>query len=214
VGCVPGSAPATSTPAPATRRGPPSRSASRRWRTRPAGPGPSPSPRAWPPRTPCCARCSPPAITGRPDDAYAAPTAVARVPGRGRRAHPAHLATRTPSGRRSSRGHPGVWVETRRTRCSGCPTSRAGRDRARRGALLVVDNTFATPYLQNPLELGADAVVHSTTKYAGGTPTSSAGRSWSARARRPVAGRRRQRVRDSATGSASTRTRWAPSPGR
>ncbi|MFZ0161768.1 MAG: cystathionine gamma-synthase [Kineosporiaceae bacterium] len=36
------------------------------------------------------------------------------------------------------------------------------------GALLVVDNTFATPYLQNPLGLGADAVVHSTTKYAGG----------------------------------------------
>jgi cystathionine gamma-synthase len=36
------------------------------------------------------------------------------------------------------------------------------------GALLVVDNTFATPYLQRPLELGADIVVHSTTKYLGG----------------------------------------------
>ncbi len=36
------------------------------------------------------------------------------------------------------------------------------------GALLVVDNTFATPYLQQPLTLGADVVVHSTTKYAGG----------------------------------------------
>jgi len=36
------------------------------------------------------------------------------------------------------------------------------------GALLVVDNTFASPYLQNPLALGADAVVHSTTKYLGG----------------------------------------------
>ncbi|WP_109509066.1 cystathionine gamma-synthase [Nocardioides speluncae] len=36
------------------------------------------------------------------------------------------------------------------------------------GALLVVDNTFATPYLQQPLNLGADVVVHSTTKYAGG----------------------------------------------
>jgi cystathionine gamma-synthase len=34
--------------------------------------------------------------------------------------------------------------------------------------LLVVDNTFATPYLQRPLELGADIVVHSTTKYLGG----------------------------------------------
>ncbi|WP_022873323.1 cystathionine gamma-synthase [Nesterenkonia alba] len=37
-----------------------------------------------------------------------------------------------------------------------------------RGALLVVDNTFATPYLQQPLALGADVVVHSTTKYIGG----------------------------------------------
>jgi cystathionine gamma-synthase len=36
------------------------------------------------------------------------------------------------------------------------------------GALLVVDNTFASPYLQRPLALGADAVVHSTTKYLGG----------------------------------------------
>ncbi|MEK7786438.1 MAG: aminotransferase class I/II-fold pyridoxal phosphate-dependent enzyme, partial [Chloroflexota bacterium] len=35
-------------------------------------------------------------------------------------------------------------------------------------ALVVVDNTFATPYLQRPLELGADIVVHSTTKYLGG----------------------------------------------
>ncbi len=37
-----------------------------------------------------------------------------------------------------------------------------------RGARLVVDNTFATPYLQQPLALGADLVVHSTTKYLGG----------------------------------------------
>jgi cystathionine gamma-synthase len=36
------------------------------------------------------------------------------------------------------------------------------------GALLVVDNTFASPYLQQPLALGADVVVHSTTKYLGG----------------------------------------------
>jgi cystathionine gamma-synthase len=36
------------------------------------------------------------------------------------------------------------------------------------GALLVVDNTFASPYLQQPLGLGADVVVHSTTKYLGG----------------------------------------------
>lgn len=37
-----------------------------------------------------------------------------------------------------------------------------------RGALVVVDNTFATPYLQRPLELGADIVTHSLTKYLGG----------------------------------------------
>ena len=36
------------------------------------------------------------------------------------------------------------------------------------GALLVVDNTFMSPYLQNPLQHGADVVVHSTTKYLGG----------------------------------------------
>lgn len=36
------------------------------------------------------------------------------------------------------------------------------------GAVVVVDNTFASPYLQNPLALGADVVVHSTTKYLGG----------------------------------------------
>jgi cystathionine gamma-lyase len=36
------------------------------------------------------------------------------------------------------------------------------------GAMLAVDNTFATPYLQNPLDLGADIVMHSVTKYLGG----------------------------------------------
>jgi cystathionine gamma-synthase len=38
----------------------------------------------------------------------------------------------------------------------------------RTGAMVVVDNTFATPYLQQPLALGADMVVHSSTKYLGG----------------------------------------------
>jgi cystathionine gamma-synthase len=38
----------------------------------------------------------------------------------------------------------------------------------RQGALVVVDNTFATPWIQQPLNLGADIVVHSTTKYLGG----------------------------------------------
>ncbi len=43
-----------------------------------------------------------------------------------------------------------------------------GRVAQEAGALLVVDNTFASPYLQQPLALGADVVVHSTTKYLGG----------------------------------------------
>ena len=45
---------------------------------------------------------------------------------------------------------------------------RKAAEAARVGALVVVDNTFATPYLQRPLELGADIVVHSTTKYLSG----------------------------------------------
>lgn len=43
------------------------------------------------------------------------------------------------------------------------------------GALLVIDNTFASPYLQQPLNLGADAVIHSTTKYIGGHSDASGG---------------------------------------
>src|SRR5262249_7357227 len=38
----------------------------------------------------------------------------------------------------------------------------------KRGVLTIVDNTFASPYFQNPLDLGADIVWHSTTKYLGG----------------------------------------------
>ena len=46
--------------------------------------------------------------------------------------------------------------------------SGAARIAHAQGALLVVDNTFATPFLQQPLELGADVVLHSMTKYIGG----------------------------------------------
>jgi cystathionine gamma-synthase len=60
-----------------------------------------------------------------------------------------------------------IWVET--------PTNPllnvvdiAGVVARRKGALVAVDNTFATPAVQRPLELGADFVVHSTTKYLGG----------------------------------------------
>jgi len=62
-----------------------------------------------------------------------------------------------------------VWVETPTNPLLGISDIAALAAHARAaGALLVVDNTFATPYLQQPLLLGADAVVHSTTKYIGG----------------------------------------------
>jgi len=62
-----------------------------------------------------------------------------------------------------------VWIETptnpllRLVDVAACAQIARGH-----GALLVVDNTFATPYLQNPLALGAHVVMHSTTKYIGG----------------------------------------------
>jgi cystathionine gamma-synthase len=62
-----------------------------------------------------------------------------------------------------------VWVETPSNPMLNVVDIRAAAEATHAaGALLVVDNTFATPYLQQPLELGADAVVHSTTKYLGG----------------------------------------------
>ncbi|MDP9825560.1 cystathionine gamma-synthase [Kineosporia succinea] len=62
-----------------------------------------------------------------------------------------------------------VWVETPTNPLLSVSDIAALADVAHAaGALLVVDNTFATPYLQQPLSLGADIVVHSTTKYAGG----------------------------------------------
>ena len=60
-----------------------------------------------------------------------------------------------------------IWVETP-TNPSLRVIDLAGVLERKRGALVVVDNTFATPVHQRPLELGADAVVHSTTKYLGG----------------------------------------------
>jgi cystathionine beta-lyase/cystathionine gamma-synthase len=62
-----------------------------------------------------------------------------------------------------------VWVESPSNPLLNVVDIRAAAEAAHEvGAILVVDNTFATPYLQRPLELGADAVVHSTTKYLGG----------------------------------------------
>ena len=62
-----------------------------------------------------------------------------------------------------------VWVETPTNPLLGIADIAALAQLAHdRGALLVVDNTFASPYLQQPLSRGADVVVHSTTKYLGG----------------------------------------------
>jgi cystathionine gamma-synthase len=62
-----------------------------------------------------------------------------------------------------------VWCETPTNPLLGIADIAAVADVARTaGARLVVDNTFASPYLQQPLALGADVVLHSTTKYVGG----------------------------------------------
>jgi cystathionine gamma-synthase len=62
-----------------------------------------------------------------------------------------------------------VWLETPSNPTLNIVDIEAVSELAhRRGARVVVDNTFATPYLQRPLTLGADAVVHSATKYLGG----------------------------------------------
>ena len=62
-----------------------------------------------------------------------------------------------------------VWLETPTNPLLNVIDIRKAAEAAHAaGALVVVDNTFATPYLQLPLELGADIVVHSTTKYLGG----------------------------------------------
>ena len=62
-----------------------------------------------------------------------------------------------------------IWIETPSNPLLQLSDIRALASLAKeRGILLAVDNTFASPYFQRPLELGADIVVHSTTKYLGG----------------------------------------------
>ena len=62
-----------------------------------------------------------------------------------------------------------IWVETPTNPMMNIVDIRAMSHLARKvGAMLAVDNTFATPYLQTPLDLGADIVMHSATKYLGG----------------------------------------------
>ena len=62
-----------------------------------------------------------------------------------------------------------IWIETPTNPLMNITDIHAAAKIARTaGALLCVDNTFASPYLQNPLDLGADIVMHSSTKYLGG----------------------------------------------
>lgn len=62
-----------------------------------------------------------------------------------------------------------IWVETPTNPMMNIIDIVAMAEVAKKaGAMLCVDNTFATPYLQNPLDLGADIVMHSVTKYLGG----------------------------------------------
>jgi cystathionine gamma-lyase len=62
-----------------------------------------------------------------------------------------------------------VWIETPTNPLLQLIDIAAAADLAHKaGALLAVDNTFASPYLQQPIQFGADLVVHSTTKYLGG----------------------------------------------
>ncbi|CAN5627202.1 cystathionine gamma-synthase [soil metagenome] len=62
-----------------------------------------------------------------------------------------------------------VWLESPTNPLLNLVDIRAAAEAAHAvGALVVVDNTFATPYLQQPLSLGADVVLHSTTNYLGG----------------------------------------------
>jgi cystathionine beta-lyase/cystathionine gamma-synthase len=62
-----------------------------------------------------------------------------------------------------------IWLETPTNPLMSITDIAAVTDIARKaGSLLCVDNTFASPYLQNPLDLGADIVMHSSTKYLGG----------------------------------------------
>jgi cystathionine gamma-lyase len=67
------------------------------------------------------------------------------------------------------RGAAVVWLESPTNPLMHiCDIRTISKAASRAGAITVVDNTFASPYLQNPLSLGADVVVHSTTKYIGG----------------------------------------------
>jgi cystathionine gamma-synthase len=106
-----------------------------------------------------------------PDDAYGGTYRLfARVAEKwGVRFTPAHLSDTDSVAAAIDERTKMVWVETPTNPLLGIADLSALATIAHdAGALFVVDNTFASPYLQQPLTLGADVVVHSTTKYVGG----------------------------------------------
>jgi cystathionine gamma-synthase len=107
-----------------------------------------------------------------PDDAYGGTYRLfARVHRRwGVGADPAHLSNLDSVASAITPGETtAVWIETPTNPLLNIADIAAIVDLAHAAdALVIVDNTFATPYLQQPLEFGADVVVHSTTKYCGG----------------------------------------------
>ena len=164
------SATATSTRAAATRPAPRSRPCSPRSRAATAA---SASRRASPPRTPCCARSSRPATTC----SWATTSTAGRTAWSSRAFIPwgVSLSTVEMSDLDAVKAaiRPDatkvVWLETPSNPLMKITDIAAVAELAHAvGAIVVVDNTFASPYLQQPLALGADVVVHSTTKYLGG----------------------------------------------
>jgi cystathionine beta-lyase/cystathionine gamma-synthase len=97
-----------------------------------------------------------------------------------------------------------VWIESPSNPMLNIVDIRAAAEAAHAaGAIVVVDNTFATPYLQRPLELGADIVVHSTTKYLGGHSDCAASRRWPFACGNTVRTRARSRIACRATHASS-----------
>ena len=160
---------ATTTRARSTRRARRSSSASRRSR---AASTASASPRAWARRPRSWSSSRPGTRTVAINDVYGG---TYRLFSKLLRPEGLRLRVRRPRPTRASRAiafeRPPTSSGSRRrpTRCSRSSTSpRSPSARTPPARSLVVDNTFASPYLQQPLALGADIVVHSTTKYIGG----------------------------------------------
>ncbi|HET6913084.1 MAG TPA: aminotransferase class I/II-fold pyridoxal phosphate-dependent enzyme [Rhodanobacteraceae bacterium] len=106
-----------------------------------------------------------------PDDCYSGLRMLARefLPERGVETLAVDLADLDAARAACAQGAALVWVETpSNPRMKICDIAALAHIAHEHNALLACDNTFATPVLQQPLQLGADVVMHSTTKYFGG----------------------------------------------